>query len=136
MIRPITASLEEICQDIYYWSKRPKQNPSVDCWNILMVHIHWASDARDPWSHAGLPSFPDNQHHGMHMYTVFLYHIVIVSDKNYHNMVKNYFTLMYTILLVTWETVKPCTRSRISCIRCSVYVHLKIQFKHEKRHSR
>jgi len=27
----------------------------------------------------------------------FFYHIVIISDINYHNMVKKYFILMYTI---------------------------------------
>ena len=32
---------------------------------------------------------------------------------------------MHTTLLVTQEIVKPCMRSLISCMRCSVYVHHK-----------
>ena len=90
----------------------------------LKVHIHWASHARDPWSHARLHSFPGNQQCCLHMYTVFFHHIVIVFVRNYHNMVKKYCIHMYTTLLVTWETVKPLMRSRTSCMRCSVYVHL------------
>ena len=63
----------------------------------LMVHIHWASDERDQWSHARLHNFPGNKLYGIHKYAVFFYHIVIISDINYHNMVKKYCILMYTI---------------------------------------
>ena len=34
---------------------------------------------------------------------VFFHHIVPVSDINYHNMVKKYCILMYTIQFFTWE---------------------------------
>ena len=44
------------------------------------------------------------------MYTVYFHHIMIVSDKNHHNMVKKYCIHMYTTLLDTWETVQPCMR--------------------------
>ena len=50
----------------------------------------------------------------------FWFWIVIVSNKSYHNMVKKYCIHMYTTLFVTWETVKPCMRSRISSMRCSL----------------
>ena len=85
---------------------------------LVKVHIHWASHARDPWSHARLHSFPGNQKCGLHkhIYTVFFHHIVIVFVRNYHNMVNKYCIHIYTTLLVTWETVKLC-------MRCSVYVH-------------
>ena len=49
----------------------------------------------------------------------------VLCVRNYHNMVKIYYLYMYATLLVTCETVKPCMRSRISCMRCSVYVHHK-----------
>ena len=59
----------------------------------LMVHIHWASHARYPWSHARLPRFPGNYQCGMHIYTVFFHYIMIVltkiitiSGKNLKNM--------------------------------------------------
>ena len=91
---------------------------------LLIVHIHWASDARDQRSHAGLHSFKANQQCGIHMYTAFFHYIVIVFVRNYHNMVNTYCIHMYTTLLVTWETVKPCMRSRMLCMRCSVYVYL------------
>ena len=38
---------------------------------------------------------------------------------------KKYCIHIYTTLLVTFETMKPCMRSLISCMRCSVYVHHK-----------
>ena len=57
------------------------------------------------------------------MYTVYFHNIVIIFVRNYHNMVKKYCIHMYTMLLVPWETVKPCMRSLISCMRCSVYVY-------------
>ena len=45
------------------------------------------------------------------------------------NMVKNtVYICKYTTLLVTWDTVKPCMSSRISCMRCSLYVHLQNAF--------
>ena len=58
--------------------------------NNLMVHIHWASHARNQWSHARLHIFPGNKLYGIHKYTVFVYHIVIVYVRSYHNMVKKY----------------------------------------------
>jgi len=55
----------------------------------FMVHIHWASHARNQWSHARLQFF-----FLMQGFTaVFFHHIVIVSDINYHNMVKK---ILYT----------------------------------------
>ena len=89
----------------------------------IKVHIHWASHARDLWSHTRLYSFLGKQQSGTYKYTVFFHHIVIVSDKNYHNMVKKYCILIYNTLLVTWKTVKPYMRSQILCMRCSVYVN-------------
>ena len=65
----------------------------------IMVHKHWASDARNQWSHARLHNFLCNQQCGMHMYTVFFHNIVIVLARNYHNMVKKYCIHMYTSLL-------------------------------------
>ena len=88
----------------------------------LVVHIHWASHARDPWSHATLHRFKGNQQCGMLMCIVFFHHIMIVFVRNYYNTVKKYCIHKYTTLMVTLETVNPYMRSRISCMRCSVYV--------------
>ena len=55
-----------------------------------MVHIHWASHARNQRSHARLHIFSGNKLYGLHKYTAFFYHIVIVYVRNYHNMVKKY----------------------------------------------
>ena len=77
------------------------------------MHIHWASDARDQWSHARLHNFPDNKLYGIHKYTVFFYHIVIVYVRNYHNMVKKY----CLEALHEKKKLKPCMRSLISCMR-------------------
>ena len=88
--------------------------------SLLMVHIHWTSDALDPWSHVRLYNFPGNKLYGIHKCTVFFHHIVTVSDKKMHNMVKKNYIHMHTTLLVSWEIIKPCMRSRISCIRCSL----------------
>ena len=87
---------------------------------LLMVHIHWASHARDPWSHARFHSFAGNPVVYTFVHSIF-HHIVIVSDKNYHNKVKKYCIHLYTTLLEV--NVKPCMKSLISCVRCSVYVH-------------
>ena len=38
-----------------------------------------------------------NQQYGIHKYTVFFYHIVMVYIRNDHNMVKKYCILIYTI---------------------------------------
>ena len=46
----------------------------------IMVHIHWASHARNQWSHARLHIFLGKQQCGIHMYAVFFHYIVIVSD--------------------------------------------------------
>ena len=37
----------------------------------LMVHIHWASHARNQWSHVRPHIFPGNKLYGMHQYIVF-----------------------------------------------------------------
>ena len=77
----------------------------------LLVHIHWASHARNQWSHVRLQFFFLMQG----FIAVFFHHIVIVSDITYHNMVKNtvYLCIPYSLLPVK---MKPC-------MRCSVYVH-------------
>ena len=58
-----------------------------------MVHIHWASHARNQWSHARFQFLFLMQGFKALVFR----HIVIVSDINYHNMVKKYCILMYTI---------------------------------------
>ena len=91
-----------------------------------MVHIHLASHARDQWSHGRLHIFLGNKLYGIHKYTVFF---LPYCDHFRHKLSqydKKYCILIYAILLITWETVKPCMRSQISCIRCSVYVHLNL----------
>ena len=64
--------------------------------NTVMVHIHWASHAWNQWSHARLQFFFLMQG----FKAVFFHHIVIVSDINYHNMVKNtvYLCIPYSLL--------------------------------------
>ena len=123
-----------VAKDVINKYRHPWQLQHTSPIKVHNVHLYWTSVlvcsicamhiARDPWSCARLHSFPGNQQCGIHVYTVLFHHIVIVSDKNYHNMVKKFCMHMYTILLVTWETVKHCVRSRISCMRCSVCVHL------------
>ena len=68
--------------------------------------------------------FSGNKIDGIHGYTLFFYHVVIVYVRNYHNMVKKY----CIEALLEKKNVKPCMRSMISCMRCSVYVHHKKPF--------
>ena len=63
--------------------------------DTILVHIHWASHARNQWLHTRLHIYL--QQCGIHMYTVFFHHIVKASDKNYHNTVKK---ILYKMLSV------------------------------------
>ena len=64
--------------------------------NFYGVHTLSMSCTR---SHARLNNFPGNKLCGIHKYTVFFYHIVIISDANYHNMVKKVlYTSVYHIV--------------------------------------
>ena len=63
--------------------------------------------------------FVVNKLYGIHKHTVFFHHIVIVYIRNYHNMVK----INCLEALHEKKKLKPCMRSLISCMRCSVYVH-------------
>ena len=49
-------------------------------------------------AHARLHNFSDNKLYGMHKYTIFFHHIVIVLVRNYHNMVKKYYIHIYTTI--------------------------------------
>ena len=84
-----------------------------------MVHILWASHARNQWSDARLHIFLGNKLYGIHKYTVFFYQIVIVYVRYYHNIVKKY----CLEALHEKKKLKPSIRSLISCMKCSVYVH-------------
>ena len=52
---------------------------------LLKVHIHWASDARNQWSHSRLHSFPSNQQYGIHKNTVFF---LPYCDNFWHKLSK------------------------------------------------
>ena len=66
------------------------RSPTQEMESTAMENIHWASHARNQWSHARLHIFAGNILYGILNYTVFFYHIVIVYVRNYHNMVKKY----------------------------------------------
>ena len=65
---------------------------------LSMVHIHWASDAQDPWSHVRLHNFQGNELYGIHKYTLFF---LPYYDHFWHKISqygkKKYCLLMYTI---------------------------------------
>ena len=88
-LRHSSTSIGRLLKVHIHWASRVKKLKLNDYWLTKSAHVYWASHARDPWFHARLHSFPSNQQCGIHMYTVFVHHIIIVSDINYHNMVKN-----------------------------------------------
>ena len=87
----------------------------------VMVHIHWASHARNQWSHARLHIFPGKKLNGIHKYTVFFNHILIVYVRNYHNKVKKYcLEAMHEITDFVHEMFSVCVPLHFPCSCCPI----------------
>ena len=98
----------------------------------LMVHIHWASDARNQWSHSRLHNFPGNKLYGMHKNKILLYYIVIVYVRNDHTMVKNtlYLCIPYSLLpgklwSLAWDHWSRASDAQCMCT-ISVQEHFRL----------